>query len=69
LIERDPRTEIEIDLGAGTCEAGGYRCAVSLPVNVRDAFATGAWDTTGQLLDRYEEVNARAARLPYVAGF
>ena len=69
LIERGPRTEIEIDLGAGTCEAGGYRCAVSLPVNVRDAFATGAWDTTGQLLDRYEEVNARAARLPYVAGF
>jgi 3-isopropylmalate/(R)-2-methylmalate dehydratase small subunit len=69
LIERDPRTEITIDLGAGTCEAGSFRCAVSLPVNVRDAFATGAWDTTGQLLDRYEEVNAKAARLPYVAGF
>jgi 3-isopropylmalate/(R)-2-methylmalate dehydratase small subunit len=69
LIERDPKTEIKIDLGAGTCEAGSFRCAVSLPVNVRDAFATGAWDTTGQLLDRYEEVNAKAARLPYVAGF
>ena len=69
LIEKDPRTEIKIDLGAGTCEAGSFRCAVSLPVNVRDAFATGAWDTTGQLLDRYEEVNARAARLPYVTGF
>jgi hypothetical protein len=33
---------------------------------VRDALATGAWDTTGMLLDRYEEVDAAAARLPYL---
>jgi len=69
LVERNPRTEIRIDLASGTCEADGFRCSVSLPANVRDAFATGAWDTTGLLLDRYDEVNARAARLPYVAGF
>ena len=25
-----------------------------------------AWDTTGMLLDRYEEVDAASARLPYV---
>ena len=69
LVERNPRTEIRIDLASGRCEADGFHCAVSLPANVRDAFATGAWDTTGLLLDRYDEVNARAARLPYVAGF
>jgi 3-isopropylmalate/(R)-2-methylmalate dehydratase small subunit len=69
LVERNPQTEIRIDLTAGTCEAGDVRCAVSIPPNVRDAFATGAWDTTGMLLDRYEEVNAASARLPYVAGF
>jgi 3-isopropylmalate/(R)-2-methylmalate dehydratase small subunit len=68
LVERNPRTEIHVDLVAGTCEAGEFRCAVSMPPNVRDAFATGAWDTTGLLLDRYEEVNATASRLPYVAG-
>ena len=69
LVERNPGTELRIDLTAGTCEAGEFRCSVSLPPNARDAFATGAWDTTGLLLDRYEEVNAKAARLPYVAGF
>ena len=69
LVERNPRTEVKIDLAAGTCEAGDFRCPVSLPPNVRDAFATGSWDTTGLLMDRYEEVDARAARLPYVAGF
>jgi len=69
LIEKRPATEITLDLVAGTCEAEGFRCPVSLPPNARDAFMTGAWDTTGMLLDRYEEVDAASARLPYVTGF
>ncbi len=68
LVERNPRTEIRIDLNEGTCDAGDFRCRIALPANVRDAFATGAWDTTGLLLERYEEVDAAAARLPYIAG-
>jgi len=69
LVEQDPQAVIRIDLEAGTCEAESLRCAVSMPAGSRDAFLSGAWDTTGLLLERYEEVNATAARLPYVAGF
>ena len=69
LIERSPETAIRIDLVAGTCVAGDLRMNVSIPPNVRDALVTGAWDTTGLLLDRYEEVDAASQRLPYVAGF
>ena len=69
LVEREPTSQLRIDLSAGTCEAGDFRCPVSLPPNVRHAFATGAWDTTGLLLDRYDEVTAASRRLPYVAGF
>jgi 3-isopropylmalate/(R)-2-methylmalate dehydratase small subunit len=68
-VERHPGSPITIDLVAGTCEADGFRCAIAIPPNVRDAFATGAWDTTGLLMDRFEEVTAAADRLPYVAGF
>jgi 3-isopropylmalate/(R)-2-methylmalate dehydratase small subunit len=68
LVEQEPQTAITIDLAAGTCEAGPVRCRVMLPSNVRDAFASGAWDTTGLLLDRYDEVNATADRLPYISG-
>jgi 3-isopropylmalate/(R)-2-methylmalate dehydratase small subunit len=64
-----PQTELTIDLVAGTCEVAGVRHRVSLPPNIRDAFVTGAWDTTGLLLDRYDEVDAAAARLPYISGF
>jgi 3-isopropylmalate/(R)-2-methylmalate dehydratase small subunit len=69
LIERDPGTEIRVDLVAGTCVAGDRQMMVSIPPNVRDALVTGAWDTTGLLLDRYEEVDAASKRLPYITGF
>jgi 3-isopropylmalate/(R)-2-methylmalate dehydratase small subunit len=63
--EREPSTVFTVDLQAGTCEAGSVRCKVGLPPKVREAFATGAWDTTGMLLDRFDEVRATASRLPY----
>ena len=68
-VERNPEAEMRVDLVAGVCELEGFRCAMSLPPNARDALITGAWDTTGMLLDRFEEVEATAANLPYVRGF
>jgi 3-isopropylmalate/(R)-2-methylmalate dehydratase small subunit len=68
-IEANPQSPVRLDLLGGTCEADGFRCAATLPPKTREAFATGAWDTTGMLLDRYGEVDAAAARLPYIAGF
>lgn len=68
-VAADPRTPVRVDLAAGTCDAGGVRCAVTLPPNIRDAFTSGAWDTTGILRAHYDEVDATANRLPYVAGF
>jgi 3-isopropylmalate/(R)-2-methylmalate dehydratase small subunit len=69
LIERQPRTRLRLDIQAGTCEADSFRCPVALPAHARDALVAGTWDTTGMLLERYDEVDAVAAKLPYVAGF
>ena len=68
-VEQNPAARVHIDLVAGTCEVDGIRCAVSLPPNVRDAFTSGAWDTTGMLLEHFDQVQATAERLPYVGGF
>jgi 3-isopropylmalate/(R)-2-methylmalate dehydratase small subunit len=68
-VERNPEARIHVDLAAGSCEVDGFRCPVGMPPKSRDAFMTGAWDTTGMLLDKYEQVDATAARLPYVSGF
>jgi 3-isopropylmalate/(R)-2-methylmalate dehydratase small subunit len=67
-VEKNPPAEVHIDLVAGTCEVDGFRCAVTLPPKVREAFTTGAWDTTGMLLENFDEVQAAADRLPYVGG-
>jgi 3-isopropylmalate/(R)-2-methylmalate dehydratase small subunit len=69
LIESRPQTQLRVDLTSGTCEADGFRCRVTLPAKIRDAFATGAWDTTGMLLHNFAEVESTAKRLPYVRGF
>ena len=69
LIERNPDIELRIDLERGTCAAGDMQVKVSIAPNARDALITGAWDTTGLLLDRYHEVDAASKRLPYVSGF
>jgi len=66
VTEAQPLTPFAVDIVAGRCTAGELQCAVSLPPNVRDALTTGFWDTTGMLLDRYDEVDAAAARLPYL---
>jgi 3-isopropylmalate/(R)-2-methylmalate dehydratase small subunit len=68
-VEANPGTRLRIDIQAGTCRADEFVCTVSLPAPARDALLTGAWDTTGLLLERYDEVDAVAARLPYVGGF
>jgi hypothetical protein len=40
-----------------------------MPAAARDAFLSGRWDATGLLLDDFEQVQAVAARLPYVSGW
>ena len=69
LVERDPATEISVDLDALTVTAAGQAHPITLVPGARDAFLSGQWDATGLLLDRYEEVEAVGRRLPYVTGF
>ena len=68
-VEKRPDARLRVDLQAGFCEVEGFRCAVSIPAAARDALVSGTWDTTGLLLERYSEVDAVAAKLPYISGF
>jgi 3-isopropylmalate/(R)-2-methylmalate dehydratase small subunit len=67
-VEEDPTTEIAVDLAAMRVTAKGKSYELSLPPAAREAFLDGSWDATGLLLERFEEVEAVAARLPYVSG-
>lgn len=68
-IERDPSLEVLVDLDALNVRAGESRVAARMPDAARRALVSGAWDATGLLRDRPEEVDEVARRLPYVRGF
>jgi 3-isopropylmalate/(R)-2-methylmalate dehydratase small subunit len=67
-VEQDPATELALDLESLRVTANGRSYEVSLPPAAREAFLDGSWDATGLLLERFDEVEAVAARLPYVSG-
>jgi 3-isopropylmalate/(R)-2-methylmalate dehydratase small subunit len=69
LIERAPDTQIEVRVDTGVVSAGPLTIRGDLPHALRDAFVSGQWNPTALLLDRFDEVRAVAARLPYVSGF
>ena len=69
LVERTPEVTIDADVESGAVTAGDVRFTATLPPALRDAFLSGQWNPTAMLLDRFDEVRAVAARLPYVRGF
>ena len=69
LIERQPAVEIVVDLSTLDVRSGDLRIGIALPAAARDSFLEGTWDATGLLLDRYEDVERTAKKLPYVAGW
>ena len=69
LIEQSPDVEIAADVATGAITAGPLRLTAVLPAALRDGFLSGQWNPTAMLLDRFDEVRAVAARLPYVSGF
>jgi len=68
-VESQPETDVAVDLNQMTVTAGETTYRIALPGAARESFLDGTWDATGLLLDRFEDVEAVAARLPYVAGW
>ncbi len=69
LVEGAPKSALSVDLEARALIAEGKTFPVSIPENAREAFLSGNWDGTSMLLERFEEVEALAQRLPYVHDF
>jgi 3-isopropylmalate/(R)-2-methylmalate dehydratase small subunit len=69
LIDKAPETVITADVATGAVTAGALKITATLPAALRDGFLSGQWNPTAMLLDKFDQVRAVAARLPYVSGF
>jgi 3-isopropylmalate/(R)-2-methylmalate dehydratase small subunit len=67
--EARPDLEFDLDLTTSRIAGGDVSVKVEIPEATRSALITGNWDATGLLVDKYDEVEAVAARLPYVSGW
>ncbi len=68
-VEGNPAVQVAVDLERMLVAAGEATYIVTLPPGARESFLEGTWDATGLLLDRFDEVEAVAKRLPYVSGW
>ena len=68
-VEQNPALTLDVDLSGLTVQFGDARAALTMPRAAREAFLDGGWDATGLLLQKFDEVEAVASRLPYVSGW
>jgi 3-isopropylmalate/(R)-2-methylmalate dehydratase small subunit len=66
-IEKDPATEIVLDVDRQEIRFGRESVKAEVRPADRDALINGRWDAIGELLDGIGAVKATAAKLPYLA--
>jgi 3-isopropylmalate/(R)-2-methylmalate dehydratase small subunit len=64
-----PEAEWVVDLASLRVSADDVRVDLTMAGTARAALLAGTWDVTSLLLDRYEEVERVASRLPYLHNF
>ncbi|WP_414660387.1 3-isopropylmalate dehydratase small subunit [Horticoccus sp. 23ND18S-11] len=66
-IEKDPKTEIVVDVAKQELRFAGQTVPAQVRPAARDALINGRWDAIGELLDGMTDMKTTAAKLPYLA--
>lgn len=66
-VEKDPSTEVAIDLVKLETRFAGQTVKIDQRESARDALVNGRWDAIGELLDGVPAVKETARKLPYLA--
>ena len=69
FVEESPGTRVRVSVSELELQFDDRTLTLELPAGMRDALLNGLWDATGLLLEKFEDVRATAADLPYIAGF
>ncbi len=66
ILKENPQTPITVDLEAMQVRCSDFHASVSMSEGPRQMLTTGTWDTCGQLVAQADQIQATAAKLPYV---
>ena len=67
--EATPQTSASINLEPAAIEIDRHSWDLSMAADAKNRLLGGQWDATSQLLQQDQELQATAARLPYMQGF
>jgi len=65
----DSAREFVLDMTTARVTSGDLSVSVRMADTARAALLSGAWDTTGMLLDDVAAIERTSAQLPYIRGF
>jgi 3-isopropylmalate/(R)-2-methylmalate dehydratase small subunit len=68
-VEADPSLSVRVSLADKSITAGGKTYSFEMPDGMRQQFLTGRWDSTAELLEAADQVQARAKSLGYFGNF
>lgn len=68
MVEADPALIVSLNLTQLTVTCGSLTLPIGIPEGAREQLVTGRWDSLGQLLEAGAQIEAAAARLPYIDG-
>jgi len=66
-IATNPQAEVKVDLEAMQVQCGDLTIPVTMGNGPRQMFTSGTWDACGQLVAQASQIQATAAKLPYVS--
>ncbi len=66
LVEKQPETELLLDLEQLCLTAGEIRVSCTIPESARQSLLGGTWDTTAVLTANMDKILAKAKELPYL---
>ncbi len=67
FVQKNPGTEVAIDLEKMTVSAGGKTWKASIPASARESLISGKWDPIADLLEGSSAIEKTAQSLAYVA--
>ena len=67
LVTQNPQFEVTVDLEALQVRCGEFSAPVSMNEGAHNMLVSGTWDACGQLVAQANQIQATAAKLPYVS--
>lgn len=66
LIQANPQVTVGLDLEAMQVSCGDFSANVTMNEGSRQMMIEGTWDSCGQLVNRVEQIQVTASKLPYI---